>query len=298
MSSLTPQTRSRKDDPSAAGASRRRPGPVADVTADPSLGEIEVSWSHVPWKPLLDYYAIHAARGKSPSLSPDTLLGKTVYSGFSHIRLGPEAQSWTYRIVVVDAAGKASRASQAVSATSVESVVVRGHSIVHVGSFDGKDFELALAPDGYASYPDQFPDDVDFEYGVDAPDEGWCYIHPGPNDAWAGSRSHAFSLHFDIDEVPSSDVTLAIWLIDAHRFHPGAAVISLNGSTVTEWEVPSGATRGHLLGDSTKPDSPLRPSYEEIVLPHQSLKAGRNIITVDKVEGSYHVYDAIGLFAG
>jgi hypothetical protein len=44
------------------------------------------------------------------------------------------------------------------------------------------------------------------------------------------------------------------------------------------------------------PGTALKPSYVEFVLPRAGLVAGENVLTVDKNIGSWHVYDALGIF--
>lgn len=284
---------------------RREPEPVDDLEITPLVGALKLSWSQVPMEPLLDHYAIYGTRVGKGSGGHELLLGETVYSFFSHRLHDPASQKWRYRIVVIDAAGDR-RSSTPVTASSRTSIVLEGTPVMAVGDFDGKSLELALAPDGYARYPEEFPEDVDFTVGADRPDQGWCYIHPGPLDRWAGSTDHVFTLRFDADEhagdqhtgepLTPARLTLALWLIDAHASSPGYARIALNGHEVTEVAIEAGATRGHLLGDSTLPDSPLIPSYVELGLPADLLQPGENVLTIDKTDGSYHVYDAVGIF--
>jgi hypothetical protein len=51
-----------------------------------------------------------------------------------------------------------------------------------------------------------------------------------------------------------------------------------------------------LQGDATVPGSPLRPSIVEIALPRDAFVAGENVLTFGKSEGSWHAYDAVGVF--
>jgi hypothetical protein len=263
------------------------PAVVRRLRTAGELGRIQISWEGEAYRPLVDHYAVYASQ--TPG-GPQTLVGKTVYSTFTHAKLGAAAKTFYYRVVVVDAAGDRSRPSPAVRGTSVESVTVSGRPIATVGTFDHKSLELALAPNGYAQYPTRFPN------GIDSPSTGWSYIHPGPADAWAGRKAHRFTLRFALDAVPASDPWLAIWLVDSHATTPGAVVLGLNGTPVREVALEKGATRGSLEGDATLPGSPLKPSYVELPLPRAALVAGDNVITIDKNTGSWHVYDALGIF--
>ncbi len=72
--------------------------------------------------------------------------------------------------------------------------------------------EFALAPGGYASYRGD-----GFVVGRSDPKRDWPYVQPGPDDNWAGSRSHAFSVVFGVKARPSGSgtCTLELALVDA-----------------------------------------------------------------------------------
>ena len=53
-----------------------------------------------------------------------------------------------------------------------------------IGVKDGNNAEFALAPKGYA----RFAESGFFIVGQSDPKSAWPYVHPGPIDAWAGSR--------------------------------------------------------------------------------------------------------------
>lgn len=280
---------------SAATARARRPRPVTDLRGRGHLARIVLDWTAAPWAADVDHYAVYAEPG--PGTDAAAFVAKTVYPRFVHRSLGPRAQTWSYRMVTVNAAGARSRLSDRVMATSIESVSVSGVPIGVVGAFDGKGLELALSPDGYARYPTTFPDGVDYRYGTDEPGRDWSYLHPGPADSWAGRRSHTFRLRFDVSELPTRGVDLALWLIDSHASIPGSAVLTLNGTEVDRQAFAPGATRGSLEGDSTRPGSPLKPSYIERAMPAELLRIGENLLGIQKDEGSWIAYDAVGLFA-
>ena len=273
-----------------------RPRPVRNLTAVGELGRIILTWESEPYEPFVDHYAIYAFRTPGTAPSEETLLAKTIYPRFVHSRLGGHAQTWYYRVVVVEASGLRSRPSPEVSGTSVESVAVSGEPLATVGTFDHKSLELALAPNGYAQYPTRFPTGPDFTYGVSDPGYDWAYIHPGPADAWAGRQAWRATFRFGLDAIPDTDPWLSIWLIDTHATIPGTAILGLGGSEWTKVTFEGGATRGSLEGDATLPGSPLKPSYVELALPRDRLTVGENVLTIDKVDGSWHAYDALGIF--
>jgi hypothetical protein len=272
------------------------PAPVRRLRTAGELGRIRVAWDGAAYRPLVDHYAVYASQSPDVPIDPSALLGKTVYSSFVHSRLGGAARTWHYRVVVVDAAGERSRPSGTATGTSAESVTVSGRPLATVGTFDHKSLELALAPNGSGQYSARFGTGVDFTYGVDTPGADWSYIHPGPADAWAGSRPHRFTFRFTLDTVPAGEAWVAVWLIDTHATNPGAATLILNGTPVREVALEKGATRGSLEGDATLPGSPLKPSYVELPLPRGALRPGENILEIVKNTGSWHVYDALGIY--
>jgi len=66
-------------------------------------------------------------------------------------------------------------------------------SLWQIGTRDGNNAEFALAPKGYS----RFAEDGFFIVGQSDPKTAWPYVQPGPIDAWAGRKTHAFSVLFD-----------------------------------------------------------------------------------------------------
>ncbi|MFD0688886.1 polysaccharide lyase family protein [Actinomadura fibrosa] len=225
------------------------------------------------------------------------MLAKTVYASFPHDRQGGRRQDWYYRIVVVDAAGNRSRPSAEIAGHSAESVAVSGRPLATVGAFDQRSLELALAPSGSAQYRTRFPNGVDYTVGTSTPGTDWSYIQPGPADAWAGSKASRHTFRFALDVVPAGETWLSIWLLDTHASNPGTLDLALNGTAIPTVKLENGATRGSLEGDATVPGTLLKPSYVELALPTAALRTGENVLTIDKRLGSWHVYDALGVFA-
>ncbi|SCL72826.1 Polysaccharide lyase family 4, domain III [Micromonospora citrea] len=271
------------------------PKPVHGLRATGELGRIRLSWAGEAFHPLVDHYAVYAGRSSGFAVGPQTLLGKTVYSYFRHERLGGRRQDWHYRVVTVDAAGNRSEPSAEVLGSSLDSVTVTGQPVATLGEFDQRSLEFALAPNASSQFLTRFPNGVDVTHGVHGTAD-WSYIHPGPADSWAGRREHRFTFRFTLDTPPAAGLWLAIWLIDTHASLPGTVALGLNGAPVREVALEGGATRGSLEGDATLPDSPLKPSYVEVALPAATLVAGTNVLTIDKTVGSWHVYDALGVF--
>ncbi|MFI6515921.1 polysaccharide lyase family protein [Spirillospora sp. NPDC050679] len=283
--------------PLAAAAPGGAPGPapVRRLRAAGEIGRVRLTWEGEAYRPLVDHYAIYASRTRGFKVGPDTLLAKTVYATFPHDRLGGRRQDWYYRIVTVDASGARSRPSAEVAGHSLDSVAVTGRALASVGEFDHKSLEFALAPAGTGQYRARFPNGVDYTAGTSRPGTDWCYIQPGPADAWGGSKPSRFTLRFTLADAPA-EAWASIWLIDTHGSQPGTIELALNGAPVREVKLENGAMRGSLEGDATAPGNGLKPSYVELELPRAALRTGENVLTIDKKAGSWHAYDALGVF--
>jgi hypothetical protein len=166
--------------------------------------------------------------------------------------------------------------------------------VASVGVVDWTDQGFALAPDGYSGYPGRFPGDVDFTIGLDDPAQAWPYIHPGPDDAWAGSRAHRFTLNFTLAAAPATDLQLVVFLLDTHDIAPGSVDVALNGGTPATVALPAGGGIGYGAGSAF--GSADRPAQFTVRLPAARLSAGKNVITIDKNRGSWMVYDAVGVY--
>jgi hypothetical protein len=95
-----------------------------------------------------------------------------------------------------------------------------------IGVKDGNNAEFALAPKGY----NHFDEDGFFVVGQSDAKTTWPYVHPGPIDAWAGSRQHTFTILFGVDSAVSQGTCrLVLDVIDAYQRHPPTLRIEVNG---------------------------------------------------------------------
>ncbi|MFB9904157.1 polysaccharide lyase family protein [Allokutzneria oryzae] len=266
---------------------------IRQLAATPGIGWIDLTWEADSYHPLVDHFAVYAS--DSP-YSRGELIGKTVYTRLRHDNLGPRGRTWYYRVVTVDAAGDRSLPSPVLRASSLTSVTVSGRPVAVIGDFDRKSLELALAPNGYQQYSTRFPNGPDYAFGVSSPSADWPYLHPGPADKWAGSKAHTFRFRFRFPLPSVRNLVLAVWMIDSHATTPGRLEVSCNGTSVADVALERGATKGSTTGDATVPGSPLRPSIVELPIPGSALRVGENVITLGKASGSWHAYDAVGVF--
>ena len=260
---------------------------IRRLAATPGIGWIDLTWEADSYHPLVDHFAVYAS--DSP-FAQGELIGKTVYTRLRHDNIGPRGRTWYYRVVTVDAAGNRSWPSPVLRASSLTSVTVSGSPVAVIGDYDRKSLELALAPNGYQQYATRFPNGPDYAFGSSSPDADWPYLHPGPADKWAGSKAHTFRFRFPLPSVRK--LVLAVWLIDTHATNPGRLAVSCNGASVADVALDKGATKGSTIGDGPL----LRPSIVEVPLPWNTLRVGENVITLGKASGSWHAYDAVGVF--
>ncbi len=160
------------------------------------------------------------------------------------------------------------------------------HILWTIGVKDGSTAEFALAPGGYTSYRD----DGFFVVGRSDPKRDWPYVQPGPDDSWAGTRSHAFSIVFGAKARPtgSGTCTLELSLADTQSRAPLELKIALNGQEQSRRLAPGG-------GDSSiagKLDQ-ARRTRVEFAFPVQALRQGQNVLTITTLSGSWLLYDAL-----
>jgi alpha-mannosidase len=192
--------------------------------------------------------------------------------------------------------GKATLAAVAEGAsapTRLELEASVSRPVAMVGEVNKSAGGFALSPNGFRGYTSTFPNDVDFTFGQDDPKAGWSYIHPGPRDGWAGSRSHDFTFRFDLKEAPAEDLTFTAWLLDTNPTFAPAARVSLNGGEGEEVRLPAGGGDGYRYDPARY--SNVRPTSFDVTLPASRLRAGENAVTVETVAGSWMVYDAFGV---
>jgi Polysaccharide lyase family 4, domain III len=258
---------------------------------------------HLAWTPPSDAgrFVIHARpmhagpMAVRPAAGP-RILAEVAEPAYVHTGLSPQGETWEYVVRAVDDWGGVCAQSGPVAATARVSVTVTGQPIASVGAFDGVSSELALARFGYVRYQSTFPTDVDFQHGRDDASTQWSWLQPGPDDAWAGRRTHRFRLRFDLDEQPQRDLDLALWLTDRHPTRAGAAAVLVNGHPCDPLLFVDEAELGTDLR-SDVPGHGAGPAYFERPLPAALFQPGENVLEIVKDQGSWIAYDALGVFA-
>ncbi|MGC8640251.1 MAG: polysaccharide lyase family protein, partial [Isosphaeraceae bacterium] len=160
------------------------------------------------------------------------------------------------------------------------------HVLWSIGKTDGSGAEFALAPAGYAS----FGNDPYFVAGGSDPKREWSYVHPGPDDAWAGRRTHCFDIVFGVKNRPraAGTCTLEIALVDVQARIPPELKIDLNGHEQREKLTPGG-------GDDSingKLDH-ARRSHLTLSFTTDALRQGVNRLSITTLSGSWLLYDSL-----
>lgn len=117
--------------PLTAGVTYHGPlGPVRELTATPQEAParqaIVLDWTPPAGGRLVDHYLVYGSRRSSFTSSDAELVVEAPVSRYVHSGLGPDAQTWHYRIVGIDAAGNAGRfdASPRATGTTAPSFVL------------------------------------------------------------------------------------------------------------------------------------------------------------------------------
>jgi hypothetical protein len=158
-----------------------------------------------------------------------------------------------------------------------------------IGIQDNDDREFALAPGDYG----KFHEDGFFVVGQSEPKRDWPYVHPGPEDSWAGMRQHTFTIVFGLEKPPAGgDCKLLFSLIDTHRGTPPVLDIEVNSASFQQ-KLPAGAGDASISGRPER-GAPFRFAVD---FPASLLRAGQNEIRIRTVSGSWMLYDWMGLEA-
>jgi alpha-mannosidase len=156
-----------------------------------------------------------------------------------------------------------------------------------IGNDDGQYREFTLASGKLNDYRD----DPTFLVGASNPATDWPFIHPGPDDAWAGRRLHTFSIAFRLaNSATEGPCALSVALVDTHPQGPPNLKIFINGQKF-ERQLPRGAGDASLNGHSENG----KPFRFDVAFPASLLKRGINVIDIVNDQGSWMLYDWLGL---
>jgi hypothetical protein len=158
-----------------------------------------------------------------------------------------------------------------------------------LGKPDNDIQEFALAPGS----GDKFQQDGLFVVGRSTEKKDWPFSHPGPDDAWAGSRAHTFSIVFGLADPsrPGQDsCSLQFKLADVGPSNVRLD-ITVNGQ-LYHARLPKGAGTA-IFGDVKAG----KPYAFNLSFPAAILRKGDNVIDITTGSGSWFIYDWVGLKA-
>ena len=147
--------------------------------------------------------------------------------------------------------------------------------------------EFALAPGGFA----QFKEDACFVVGKSDPKRDWPYVHPGPDDAWAGGRPHTFTIVFGLERTTAVGAgKLEFDLLDTQKLAPPNLSIAINGRAF-ERQMPAGGGDASIEGDPAQG----KPYHFAVEFPLALLHPGNNEIDIANGAGSWVLYERVAL---
>ena len=162
------------------------------------------------------------------------------------------------------------------------------NTIFQIGTPDGDYKEFAIAGD-YHTYPDQFPNDVDYTVGQSDPSKDWPYVLPGPSDAWAGNKSHTFKIHFQIPQQTQGYYQLVIDFVSTQPAGGPGWTIDINGGKI-KLQLSKGGSDDALTNPKAGKNSSIRQ-----LIPGTQFHAGDNTISITCDEGSWALFDDVRL---
>lgn len=164
---------------------------------------------------------------------------------------------------------------------------LQSHPLWQIGQGDGKPLEFGLAPQGYGDYGE----DPLFLAGSSSAGD-WPYVLPGPDDAWAGSRSHRSEVVFGLAGVgKGATCRLIVDFADTHPKAPPLLDLRVNGKRIARWQAPPGASDAMILGNATTG----KASRWAVDIPATALRNGNNTLSIVNGRGSWILYDALRL---
>ena len=99
-----------------------------------------------------------------------------------------------------------------------EEPVLEPDVIFAIGTPDARCAEFALVQEGYAAFPQRFPNGILYEIGKSTPEKDWAFLHPSIQDRhWAGNKeSQPFTIRFHLDEAVNQPTTFVIGYMGSH----------------------------------------------------------------------------------
>ena len=169
-----------------------------------------------------------------------------------------------------------------------------GHSafaeIWTLGKEDGNYREFA--PPKHDEYLRRFDNGASFRIGVSDAQKDWPAEHPGPQDTWAGKKTHPHVIHFDLAKAPTADKAYEVVLCGWPGFSsPPVFQVVLNG---VQRELAMQAVDKVDPTETDHPEQTKTGTYR-VVFPGKFLKEKDNSLSLEIVKGTWFIYDFVRL---
>lgn len=176
----------------------------------------------------------------------------------------------------------------------------KGQQVWNIGVADTSAVDLALGPDRYKDF---LANDFGFEdryylVGKSNAKESFPYVLPGPADQWggtwstAGLRTHESNILFGLDKLPDAgEWNLVIDLADSSPHIPPLLKVTINNCQEEKIQLSKGGSDASITGDMSQ----AKPLRLVVSVKKESLRKGGNCVTLSVLEGSWLVFDHIGL---
>ena len=161
-----------------------------------------------------------------------------------------------------------------------------------IGHPDAYCSEFALAKEGYAAFPQKFPNDILYEIGRSTPERDWPFLHPTRQDEhWAkGGPTHPFTIRFQSGQAIDEPTTFLIGYMgvqgDLSDVH-----VTVNDLQLPP-QLPQNVGHGQIVHNPKQKGSPAAMSF---AIPPGTIRQGDNSITVVLVGKSWILYDYVAL---
>ena len=161
-----------------------------------------------------------------------------------------------------------------------------------IGAPDARCAEFALVKEGYAAFPQMFPNEVNYEVGKSKPENDWAFVHPAPMDRfWAkGEPVHPFTIKFNAkpNDVP---LTFVIGYVGTLDDRVSQTEVTVN-DTVLPTQVPKPVGHDEVVHNPKRRGNPGTMMF---TIPAGVLKNGVNKITIQLLDKSWILYDYAAL---
>ena len=167
-------------------------------------------------------------------------------------------------------------------------VATQDAPLFEIGRAGGDGAGLALGPAGYRA----FSRDAVYAAGVSTAAEDWPYVHPGPDDSWAGRRVHTFQILFGLASVPASgEAELVLDLLDTHNGAPPQIEMAINDVAVGSEQLPAGGGDESVNGRLDR----IKRHTVRVRIPAGRFTAGTNRLSITSRKGSWFLYEHLAL---